>query len=112
MTSTVAMPEWQPLLNSLSRHLEGMLAEVEVASPSLGAQYEAEWIPFLGIVYDHRNDLIGIVLQDVHHAIFHPRALNLRDRAGRIESLEIIDADGAKHILTMREPLMLPAPRQ
>jgi hypothetical protein len=54
--------------------------------------------------------LIGIVLQDVHHAIFHPRALNLRDRAGRIESLEIIDADGAKHILTMKEPLMLPAP--
>jgi hypothetical protein len=43
--------------------------------------------------------------------ISRPRELYIDNGIGSLSSLEIIDADGVKQIVKLRDPLMLPPPR-
>lgn len=110
MPETLTADQIKSQLELLSQVLDGRPADVEIASPALGDQFEAEWISFHGISYDRKNDAVNLALEDFDHAVPHPRALHVRARDGRLESLEIVDAEGAKHILKFKEPLLLPAP--
>jgi hypothetical protein len=55
-----------------------------VAELQLGAQIEAEWLPLTGIADDQEAVLL--------------------------KSLEVIDEDGVRQIIELRDPLMLPPP--
>lgn len=102
--------EWRSFFDGVSKVLAGARAEIEVASLDVGDQIEAEWVPFLGIVYDPKDDLIEIALQGVDHLIHKPREVYVDVGGGGLVSFEIIDADGARQIVMLREPLALPAP--
>lgn len=102
-------PTWPLFLDGMSRVITGKLAEIEVASLRLGVQVQAEWLPLFGIVYDAKNDLIEIYLDDVDHIVYTPQAVYVDDNSLWLSSLEIIDGDGAGHIIKLRDPLMLPA---
>src|SRR5271166_431708 len=104
-------PEWRPFLDVMSKLLAAKEAEVEVASLNLGDQTEAEWLPLLGISYDPRDDVVDIALEGVDHIIHKPREIYLDNGAGELTSLEIIDADGVRQIVKLKDRLMLPAPR-
>jgi Family of unknown function (DUF5335) len=43
--------------------------------------------------------------------IAKPREIYVEDGTAGLESLEIIDADGIKQIVKLRDELMLPGPR-
>ena len=101
---------WQTYFDRVSDLLVGKLAEVEVASLGLGDQIEAEWLPLLGIVYDDKDDIIEIALEDLDHLIRSPREVYIDDSGIVLTSLEIVDADGNKQIVQLRDPLMLAAP--
>ena len=101
---------WRPYFDRVSDLLVGKRAEVEVASLGVGDQIEAEWLPLLGIVYDDKDDIIEIALEDLDHLIRSPREVYIDDRGIALTSLEIIDADGNKQIVQLRDPMMLPAP--
>jgi hypothetical protein len=106
--------EWKPLLDFLSKQLlEGKRAEIEVASLDLGDQVEAQWLPLVGIVYDHKDDIIEVALEDIDHHIDHiiygPREIYLIEDASLFISLDIIDADGRHQIVRVKDPLMLPS---
>lgn len=103
--------EWQRYFDVLSRGLEGLRAEIEVAALPLGDQIAAEWLPVLGMTYDPKDDLIEIALDGVDHLINRPREIYLDATAGELLSIEIVDADGKRHIVRLREPLMLPSPQ-
>lgn len=104
--------EWHPFFDWVSKMIEGKRAEIEVASLSLGDQVEAEWLPLWGIVYDPKDDIIEIALEDVDHIIYHPREVYMDDGGVLLASLEIIAGDGTRQIVKLREPLMLPAPAE
>jgi hypothetical protein len=95
--------------DQMSKILVGKRAEIEVASLKLGDPLEAEWIPLLGISYDPNNDLIEIALAGAHHRIERPREVWPEEKGLELSSLEIIDADGVRRIVLLRDPLMLPA---
>jgi hypothetical protein len=101
---------WQPYLDKVSKTLVGKQAEIEVASVKLGDQFEAEWVPLLGISYDPKNDLIEILLEGLDHLIHKPRDIYVDHDAAGLTSLEVIDSDEEQQILKLRDPLMLPAP--
>jgi hypothetical protein len=66
--------EW--LISARAQRVLGKREEIEVASLALGAQIEAEWLPFLGIDYDPRNDIIEIALDGLDHLVRNsPRAV-------------------------------------
>jgi hypothetical protein len=77
--------EWRTFFDRMSKALLGKWAEIEVASLELGDQIVAEWVPLLGITYDSRDDLVDVA------------------------SVAVIDQDGARQVVKLKEPLMLPA---
>ena len=103
--------EWRPFFDTMSKVLEAKVAEVEVASLDLGDQTQAEWLPLIGITYDPRDDAVEIALDGLDHMIRKPREIYLDDGASGLTSLEIVDADGVRQIVKLKDQLMLPAPQ-
>ena len=104
-------PEWRPFFDTMSKILEAKVAEVEVASLDLGDRTQAEWLPLIGITYDPRDDAVEIALDGLDHMIRKPREIYLDDGASGLTSLEIVDADGVRQIVKLKDQLMLPAPQ-
>jgi hypothetical protein len=102
--------QWRTFLDRLSKTLEGKQAEIEVASLSLGDQVEAEWLPLHGITYDPNDDLVEVALERLDHMIRKPREIYLEDWIRGLTTIEIVDADGTKQVVKLREPLMLASP--
>ena len=101
---------WHPYFDQISKTLAGKRAEIEVASLAVGDQIEAEWTPLEGIVYDPKSDLVEVIVEGLDHMIPKPREVYVDHDAGRLNSVEVIDADNARQIIRLRDPLMLPAP--
>lgn len=105
----LAKTQWQSYFDHFSQRLGTELVEIEVAGLGLGHQVEAEWIPLLGISYDPRSDLVAVVAQGVEHLIRKPVQVHV-DRDGEwVNSIEVVDAEGNHHIMTLKQPLSLPA---
>jgi hypothetical protein len=102
--------EWHPFFDAMSKTLVGKRAEIEVASLDVGDQIEAEWVPIIGITYDHKDDIIEIALEGVDHLIPKPREVYVDIGATGLVNLEIVDAEDKHQIVLLRDPLMLPAP--
>jgi hypothetical protein len=101
---------WRAFADLVSKGLVGMRTEIEVASLDLGDQIQAEWLPFLGLVYDPKNDIFEVALEGLDHIIAKPQEVYVDSGATGLISVEIVDADGARHIIKLNEPLMLPPP--
>jgi len=103
---------WAPFFDDITKSLIGKQAEIEIASLDLGDQIEAQWAPLIGITYDEKDDLIEIALEELDHMIRAPRQVFIDYAVGGIvAAIEIIDADGNRQIVKLKDPLALPAPR-
>jgi hypothetical protein len=101
--------EWAAYFNRVSKELEDAEAEIEVMSLALGDQIEAEWLPLFGIIYDPKDDLVEVAVENIDHMINKPREINVDEQGGMLVNVEIIDADGVRQIVKLREKLLLPA---
>ena len=102
--------QWSAFCERVSGGLVGKRAEIEIASLATGAQVQARWLPIVGLAYDHRSDMIEILLEGVEHMVSHPREFYVEYGPSGIESLGIVDDNRAWQIIVLREPLLLPAP--
>jgi hypothetical protein len=82
--------------------------EIEVISLELGAQLETRRVPFLGIDYDPKSDVLEVIAGDLGHLVRAPRELYVDEDSVNMVSLQIIDADGVRQIVALRDPPMLP----
>jgi hypothetical protein len=111
MAKKLEKSQWGIFFNRISNALlTGKRAEIEVASLKLGDQIEAEWLPLLGISYDPKDDILDIDLEGQDHQIRNPREIYVEAQGLDLSSMEVIDADGTRHIVSLRDPLSLPAP--
>lgn len=101
---------WQPYFDAVSKILSGKRAEIEVVALNLGDQIEAESLPLLGITYDPKDDIIEVALEGVDHLIPRPREVWVETEGLDLSSIEIIDSNGVRQIVMLRDPLMLPVP--
>jgi hypothetical protein len=109
MASDIPRTEWREFFDRVSKGLTGKWAEIEVASLDLGDQIAVEWIPLIGITYDSKNDLLDVALDRYDHLIRHPRQVIVNEADGGVTSVAVVDAEGTKQIVRMKQPLMLPA---
>lgn len=112
MAKQLEKSQWRAYFDRMSKALVGKRAEIEVASLQLGDRVMAEWVPLLGISYDPKDDIIEIALEGLDHLIQQPREAYVEENGPELSSLEVIAADGARHIVVLRDPLTLPAPAQ
>jgi hypothetical protein len=101
---------WQAYFDVLSRNLHGQSAEIEIAALALGNQVQAEWLPLLGISYDPRSEVLSVLLEGLDHMVHHPREIYADEGPAGLHSLLVIDNEGTRQIIRLREPLMLPGP--
>lgn len=101
---------WHPYFDEISRFLVGKRAEIEVIGLNIGDQIEAEWLPLLGIVYDHKDNLVEVLVEGLDHLIYKPREIYIDYGPTGLTSLEVIDEDDVRQIIKLKDPLMLPAP--
>ncbi|MFL6674113.1 MAG: DUF5335 domain-containing protein [Massilia sp.] len=109
-TSKLDKATWAPYLEQISKMLEGKQTHIEVAGLNIGDQLEAEWIPLLGISYDHKNDLVQILVEGLDHLIRNPKEIYVDYGPPGLSSMEVVDRDDVREIIRFRDPLMLPAP--
>jgi hypothetical protein len=102
--------QWKAYFDRVSKGLVGMRAEIEVVALNIGDQIEAEWVPMFGVSYDSKDDVLSIALDGLDHMISRPAETYVDEGATGLGSFEVVDADGVRHIVQLREPLMLPAP--
>lgn len=110
-TEKLEKPAWHPYFDEMSRFLIGKQAEVEVAALNIGDQIEAQWLPLMGIVYDHKDDLVEVLMEGLDHLIRKPTEIYVDYGPTGLTSVAVVDADGVKQIIRLRDPLMLPAPQ-
>jgi hypothetical protein len=109
-TRKLEKPEWRSFLDNVSKLLEAKEAEIEIGSLRLGDQVEAEWLPLIGVTCDPKDDLVEIALDGQDHMIREPREIYIENDAGKLSSIEIVDADGVKQIVRFKDELPLPPP--
>ena len=103
--------EWKPFFDGVSKVLGAKQAEIEVLSLDLGDQVAAEWLPLVGLTYDPKGDVLDVALEGLDHLISKPREIYVEDGGVGLASLAVVDAEGARQIVKLRDPMALPAPR-
>lgn len=104
----VPKAEWASFFDRMSKVLLGKRAEIEVATLDLGDQIVAKWVPLIGIMYDSKDDLLDVALDRANHLIRHPREIVADESATGLERVAVVDADGARQIVNLKTPIMLP----
>ena len=107
----VKRPMWYAFCNGVTLELAGKRAEIEIASLDLGAQVLARWLPLQGLAYDGNHDYLQIAIDGLDHIVPKPRELYAEYGSRGLQSLGILDAEGACQFLLLRDPLSLPSPR-
>ena len=107
----VPQPEWRAYFDRMSKALLGKRAQIEVASLDLGDQIVAEWVPLLGITYDSKDDMLDVALDRSSHMIRHPKEIVAEETPAGLASVAVIDEEGARQVVRLKEPLMLPGAR-
>jgi hypothetical protein len=100
--------EWREFFDRMSKPLLGKWAEIEMAELDLGDQVIAEWVPLIGITYDSQDDLLDVALDRANRLIRHPREIVVEEAETGLASVAVVDADGGKHIVRLKDPLDLP----
>ncbi len=75
MARKLEKSEWSSFLDRFDKGLTDTQAEIEVASLNLGDHVQAEWVPLIGIVYDPKDDIIEVAVENLDHIIQRPREL-------------------------------------
>jgi hypothetical protein len=102
--------EWHPYFDRVSKTLDGKRAEIEIDALNVGAQVEAEWLPLLGITYDQKDDIVEIIVEGLDHLVHKPKEVFVTQDGTLLSSMEVIDDSDYRHIVRLRDPLMLPSP--
>jgi hypothetical protein len=102
--------DWMGFCLRASRGLSGKWADIERASLRGGAQLEARRLPLIAISYDPRSDVLELLVGELEHLIREPREFYVDEEWFGIVSLQIIDAEGVRQIVTLCEPPLLPRP--
>jgi len=106
-TKQIPRQQWKDYFDRFTkRHLRDdrpETARIELLSPALGDQVEAEAAHLQGISYDPRSKVLEVLLENMDHLIFHPKEIwAWEEEDGFLRSIEIVRDDGTKEILTIR----------
>lgn len=102
---------WATYFDSMSKILAGKQAEIDVESLALGAQIASRYAPLHGITYDHKSEMLEIMLERWEHNISHVSEIWIDHEGINLSSIRVLDADGVEQIIKLRDPLMLPDPQ-
>ena len=117
MADTEELPRagWRVYFDDLSRALGTTQATVEIDSPDLGAQVQAEGLVLSGISYDDRDDVLvvgvspGGPTESLEHLVSSPQRISVQSSESFLPStIEIEDAEGQITLVRLQAAPALP----
>ena len=106
----LSKPQWQACFHQLSRTLGARHVVIEVTGLGLGHQVETDYVPPTGISYDPKDDVLGVFAERLEHVISHPKEVYVDHEVEWVHSIEVVDAEGDRQIIVLKDPLKLPGP--
>lgn len=118
MTRELPKQEWKEYFEEMSREMLGWLTKVEVFEDEIGAQILSEGLPLKGVMFEKKTNgeseielMLGENFAGANHqthTIFNPTkaAFLENDKTGG-GMLEIEDANGAKTLVEMTQPISI-----
>ncbi len=97
--------EAEAYCDTLSRALKDNQAEIEIMAVGVMDRKETAWIRIHGLTYNPDEDILYIYCDNLDHQIKKPREINLYETDSGLEMIEIVAADGYKHLLHFRKPV-------
>lgn len=107
-SATLAKANWQDLLDKVSQQNANQQIAIQVNNPSIGSQTEAENVLFRGITYDPKDDSVSIEADSIEHFVRHPSKVEFAYQGTDLICIEIIDGDGAAHLVNFTPPISFP----
>jgi len=101
--------QWKAFFDRVSKELTAKQVEIEVEGLDIGDEIEAEWIPFTGISYDPKDDVLSVFSEELEHMIRKPKEIWVDIGVDGLHSMEVVDADDHKQIILLRDDLALPS---
>ena len=97
--------EWHAYCQVLSKDLAANRSESVTASLAVNHETIARWVPLLGIAYEPKEDLFALILRDIDHWVHRPVTLYVDEGARGVTRLEIFDARGLRHTVSLSRPI-------
>jgi len=109
-TNKVSSDQWDSKFNQISQKLENRNIDIEVVAMDLGDQFAATGVHLKGLTYEPRDNVIQIASDDFSHIINSPSEVYFtldEESIESIKSIELIDSEDRKHIVTFEDALLL-----
>jgi hypothetical protein len=96
--------EWGPFLERLSTFLSGSGAaggkgSLFVVRPAVLSA------PIIGVTYDPKDDEVDVAFEAHDHLVHKPVQIFIDEAADGVTALEVVDAEGTRHVLEPYTPL-------
>jgi len=101
--------EWRQYFGDVAKQLPSMRVGISVLGENIGVQLESENSMLIGITYDSKEGFLEIGTPSVTHRIANPKEIYVREEAGQLSSVEVIEQDDTKQILELKPLTALPA---
>ncbi|WP_457638928.1 DUF5335 domain-containing protein [Persephonella sp.] len=105
--------EWESYFNEFDKkYREGQIpakeVQIEIVNDEIGDQVETWWQPLIGLAYDPKDDEFEVAAERHDHLIHKPVEVYVDEDVDGLKAVEVIQADGTKHIIKLRTPEALP----
>jgi Family of unknown function (DUF5335) len=99
--------EWGPFLDRLSRLLSGSDAQSQCGS-LLIIRAAVTSAPVIGVSYDPKDDEVEMAFEPLDHLVHRPAQLFVDETKDGLTAIEVVDAEGTRHMLEPAAPLPIP----
>ncbi|HEY2067590.1 MAG TPA: DUF5335 family protein [Gemmatimonadaceae bacterium] len=84
--------------------------DVEVLTPTLGDQFEAEGAHLIGVTYDPKANSVELALESGDHRVFRPTEVWALEEStdGFVNAIELVRSDGTKDVVRIRRLAVRP----
>lgn len=113
-TRRVPREELQSYFDTFTKHFlrndSTTAVDVEVLSPTLGDQFEAENAHLVGVSYDPKANSVELAFESGDHRVLSPTEVWVEEETtdGFVRAIEIVHTDGAKDVVRVRRLAVRP----
>jgi len=99
--------EWGPFLDALSKLLSSSDPQLQRVSLFI-VRRAVSSVPIIGVTYDPKDDEVDIAFETLDHLVHKPVGIVVDESLDGLKVLEVIDAEGTRHVIEPAIPLPVP----
>lgn len=116
MKATKQLPreQWKDYFDTFTKNflkdLNPETAVIELVSPDLGDQVEADHVRVIGLAYDPKDNVFEVALEDLDHLVYNPKEIwVLEEDNGFVSTVEVVRDDDTREIIRLQSVGIVPA---